>query len=111
MSEKPTIDGVSRLDRECWETLQTAPHTAVAWWLMAAYTYYHLDRPILSDALFDHIGQTMLAHWSFIQHRHKALIHPSDLVAGSLYRLRAEDFPTITKDTALMLMEKCDGRL
>lgn len=88
------------LDSQCLDTLQRAPGASVAWYLMASWLYYHRGAAILSDPFFDWLGQTMAGNWESIEHRHKHLIHPSDLAAGTLYRLRPEDYPTITRDTA-----------
>lgn len=91
---------VRNLDAMCLGTLQTAPRAAVAWYLMASYLYYHRGVSILSDSFYDRIGQTMLATPHTFNHYHAHLITMDDLKAGSLYRLRADDYPTITRDTA-----------
>jgi len=80
--------------------LAIRPNTAIPWILMASYLYYHHDQALLSDGFFDTLCQTVAAYWDFFQHRHKHLISPADLQAGSLYRLQPEDYPTITRDTA-----------
>lgn len=75
----------------------------VPWYLMAAYVYYHLDDQIITDAQFDSMAKTMLKNWDTIKHRHKYLITKEDLAAGTLL-LAVEDFPTITRDTAVHLL-------
>ncbi len=91
------------LDQKCLAILQTHPGCGVPWYLMASYLYYHRGVSILSDPFYDWLGQTMGANWGWIQHYHAHLITPADLAAGTLYRLREEDYPTITRDTAVML--------
>lgn len=77
---------------------------AVPWLLMASWLYYHKGVSLLSDSLFDWICKTAGMNWELVaRHRHSALITPIDLFAGSLYRLRPEDYPEITKDTAEIL--------
>jgi len=70
---------------------------------MSAYVYYHLDDQIITDAQFDSMAKTMLENWDTIEHRHKHLITKEDLAAGTLL-LAVEDFPEITKDTAVHLL-------
>ena len=55
----------------------------VPWYLMAAYAYYKEDDPILSDYFFDNMAKVMLDKWNEIEHFHKHLIGPMDLVAGT----------------------------
>ena len=98
---------MTNLDAMCMETLRRAPRAAVAWVLMASYLYYHKNTSILSDPLFDWMCKTMALNWgTFETHSHAHLITPIDLHAGSLYRLREQDYPTITKDTAEMLARR-----
>lgn len=63
--------------------MQSDISLAVPWYLMAAYAYYILDHPILSDKIFDHLSKLMLKHWSKIDHFHKHLIKVDDLEAGT----------------------------
>jgi len=94
------------LDSMCIEALQKAPHAAIPWYLMSSYTYYCLNRPLLSDGFYDHLGRTMLQNWEFFQHVHKHLITPDDLAAGTLHRLRAPDYPPMCRSAAESLLEK-----
>lgn len=75
---------------------------SVAWYLMAAYAYYHLDDPILEDGTYDALARLMLLNWEDINHRHKHLIDKEALEAGTLL-LPKEKFPQIIIDTAVSL--------
>lgn len=72
----------------------------VSWYLMAAYAYYELDDPILTDDAFDWLGKTLLKRWPEVSHRHSHMISEDDLRAGSLLR---RDFPEIVKDATRTL--------
>lgn len=91
------------MDDRCLATIQARPKVAVAWYLMASFLYYHRGVSILSDSFYDMIGKTMLQTPHHFNHYHAHLITLDDLTAGSLYRLKEEDYPAITKDTAEML--------
>jgi NAD-dependent DNA ligase len=70
------------------------PNMMVPWYLMAAYSYYEKDDPILSDGLFDALAKRMLECWNDIDHWHKDLITTEDLEAGTLL---ARNFPERVK--------------
>ena len=55
----------------------------VPWYLMAAHAYYVDDDPILLDSTFDEMAKFMLDNWDDINHFHKHLLGPMDLVAGT----------------------------
>lgn len=97
------------LDAICLATLGQSLNMVVPWLLMSGYAYHCRDCPLVSDALFDRMVGAAMQHWHTIAHWHKGLITESDLVAGSLYRLGAEDYPTITKDTAALLAREHMG--
>lgn len=75
----------------------------VAWYLSAAYAYYHLDEPFLSDADFDKMAKILLENYDTVVHRHKYLITKEDLQAGSLL-LSEDDYPTIVKSATRHLL-------
>ena len=89
------------LDKVLVERLQESLNLSVPWYLMASYAYYELDRPFLSDAVFDGLAKVMLKGWSTIEHRHKHLITEDDLRAGTLM---TRDFPEIVKDATKRLL-------
>lgn len=56
---------------------------AVPWYLMAAYAYYELDDPIISDAMYDSITFILIQNWDQINHFHKEYLTIDDLEAGT----------------------------
>lgn len=77
---------------------------------MASYCYYILDRPVLSDGEFDELAKKLLAGWNNFIHPHKKWVTKADLKAGTLYKLRAEDYPWIVRGAADMaVVEKYGG--
>lgn len=80
-------------DQQCMDAIEN-PNMMVPWYLMAAYSYYEQDDPILSDGLFDALAKRMLECWDDIDHWHKDLITTEDLEAGTLL---ARDFPERVK--------------
>lgn len=81
-------------DSLCLDIVERCPNTAVSWYLMAAYAYYELDDPILSDSTFDWLAKTMLESWGTIEHTHKNYITEEDLKAGTLL---IKDYPDRAK--------------
>jgi len=75
----------------------------VPWYLMAAYTYYHLDESIITDAEFDRMAKELLKDYDTIEHRHKHLISKEELKAGTLL-LPADQYPGITRGAAIHLL-------
>jgi NAD-dependent DNA ligase len=80
-------------DDKCMDAIEN-PNMMIPWYLMAAYSYYEQDDPILSDGLFDGLAKRMLECWDDIDHWHKDLITTRDLEAGTLL---ARDFPERVK--------------
>ena len=79
----------------------------VPWYLMAAYAYYELDAPILTDATFDALAKRLLVAWPRIEHRHKHLISVEELEAGTLL---SRDLPEIVKGSAAALLRDLDDQ-
>lgn len=97
------------LDAMCGEALRRSANLAIPWWLMAGYCYHIHHGAIISDGLFDWMARVMLTNWPNLHHRHKGLIQPADLAAGSLYRLRAADYPAIVRGAACQLVRDTWG--
>lgn len=55
----------------------------VPYYLMAAYGYYELDSPIMTDAAFDKLSKLLAEHYDEINHPHKSLITKDMLDAGT----------------------------
>lgn len=54
----------------------------VAWWLMASYAYYVLNRSLFSDETFDWIGRYIKDNWDGIKHPNKRLIKRAATFSG-----------------------------
>lgn len=81
------------------------PNLMVPWYLMAAYTYYHLDESLMPDADFDTLAKRLLANYDKVEHRHKHLITVDELRGGTLL-LPLDKYPEITKDSAVRLLPR-----
>lgn len=97
---KATLPTSQYLDTMFLAVEKAAPVAVIPWWLMASYTYYIHDFSLLSDGLYDRIGVSIRVNWDRLEHYHKHLILPSDLEVGSLYRLKAEDYPMSIRGAA-----------
>lgn len=78
----------------------------VPWVLMAGYAYYVHDQSMLSDELFDELMATLKGSWLSVKHRHKKLISMDHLKAGTLYDLKEQDYPLLTRDAAASLLKQ-----
>lgn len=72
----------------------------VPWYLMAAYAYYVLDAPILSDAMFDSICRKLDRKWDQVEHVHKVWVDRDDLAAGTRM---STVYPSMAKGAACAL--------
>ena len=95
----------ANLDQECLWVMGQSPHAAIPWFLMASYLYYHHDVSLISDGLYDDMAKAILEAWDELDHRHKHLLSEDALKAGSLYSLRVEDYPGMTKGGARHLIK------
>lgn len=78
----------------------------VPWVLMAGYAYYVHDQSMLSDELFDELMTKLKGSWLSVKHRHKKLIKMEHLKAGTLYDLKEQDYPLLTRDAAASLLKE-----
>lgn len=101
----PTKKAGKVMDGMCMAAIKGAPMSIVPWWLMASYLYYLHDLSLLSDALYDELAKDMLKRWGDIKHPHKHLITEDALKAGSLYQLKEEDYPLMTRCAARHLVQ------
>lgn len=102
----PPQSGEKHLDKLCRYAMGEAPNSTVAWWIMASYLYYIHDKSLISDGLYDEIAHKLKEGWDSYEHPHKHLIQPEDLDAGSLYRLKAKNYPASAKGGACHLAKK-----
>lgn len=88
-------------DDDCRRFIARCPATAVPWWLMASFLYYHVDvPPILSDGMFDELSVFLAERWDSISHPHKDIISRADLAAGSGYAISKDRYPAIVVNAA-----------
>jgi hypothetical protein len=80
---------------------------AVPWILMASFLYYHRDNSILSDNCFDELTEVVRSDWAAVSHAHKYLLSALvDQSSSSLYHLKEQDYPAITRNAALGLLNR-----
>lgn len=91
------------LDAKGKNLLEVNPNLIVPWFLMASYLYYHTNQSLLSDEYYDKLSKELLSRWDQVEHRHKYLITKDDLIAGSLFTLKEENYPEMCKGAALVL--------
>lgn len=94
------------LDKMCMDVTDDNVNMYVPWYLMAAYSYYVEDDPILSDSRFDRMARTMLERWDEIEHHHKHLITEKDLEAGTYLG----EYPSRVKCAVQQLRETCNAK-
>jgi len=71
------------IEKACMEICDNSINMYVPWYIMAAYSYYVEDDPILEDNMFDTIAKRILYHWDEIEHRHKQYLTEDMLRAGT----------------------------
>lgn len=79
------------------------PKSAVFWFVISSYAYYVRDESFLSDEVFDKMAKVILdkgIKHSLLSH----LITDEDLRAGSLFRLKASDYPNFIFEEAERLI-------
>ncbi len=76
---------MSEVNKVCGKLLQK--------YLMASYAYYILHKSPMPDEEYDQVAKLLLKYWDEFEHQHKYLITKEDLEAGTLYHLRANDYP------------------
>jgi hypothetical protein len=91
------------LDEKAQGLIAEKPNLMVPWLLMASYLYYHENESLFSDEYYDALSKELLLKWDKVEHPHKHLITKEDLMAGSLYKLGADAYPSMCKAAALYL--------
>lgn len=88
------------------------PNVSVPWALMASYLYYHEDKTIISDVIYDSIIKDIVEHWDEIDHCHKKFLDFESLKSSStMFQMKREDYPLITVSTAHRLFEKSTSKI
>lgn len=99
------------LDKKAKNLLEGNPNMMVPWFLMASYLYYHENESMFSDGYYDTLSKELLLKWDQVEHSHKHLIEVDDLMAGSLYKLKEKDYPSMCKGAAHHLMAVMKGEI
>lgn len=94
------------------QCVKDRPNVAIPWLLMASWLYYidTCELPILSDHRYDMLCKKVLQAYDRLQHRHKHLVRPDALRAGSLFYLTHLDYPEIVKNAAAQLSRQLQGQ-
>lgn len=93
-------------DQQARESFKKSKNTTISWMIAASYAYYILDRPILSDSVFDGMCKYVYDHWDELEHQHKHLFTREDAQNGSLYALTMMDYPNIVKNTVEIMLNE-----
>lgn len=99
----------SNIDAQVRSLIEQRKVSPVAWWLMASYAYYVLNRSLFSDETFDWVGRYIKANWESIKHPNKRLIKQGATFSG--YYVKR--YPTRVKLATwqlLDILEKSNGR-
>lgn len=81
------------------------PSLAIPIYLSASYAYYVMDEVFLTDALFDEICKVMVKNWDELDHRHKHLLDPDTLKAGSCL-LGPDEYPAMAQGAAIETLKR-----
>jgi len=84
------------------------PRSALQKYLMASYAYYIRYASVMPDAEYDMLAKVLRTAWPYFDHQHKHLVTLEDLNAGTLFRLKEEDYPMIVKQAAEMWIRKTE---
>lgn len=98
----PIINGT--YDQSAREAFKKNPNTAVSFFLMASFCYYCLYESVLEDTTYDKLAKYLLDNYDSLDHPHKHLFDKGDLGAGTLYKLKGEEYPLIVQVTAQQLV-------
>lgn len=99
----------TRLLDQLYHDLRTTkgPNVSVPWVLMASYLYYHEDKTILSDVVYDSVIKDIVEHWDEIDHCHKRFLDFESLKSSStMFQMKSCEYPLITISTAHRLLAR-----
>lgn len=83
------------------EKLNITVENIVQWILMCSYIYYVKNDSLITDQEFDSLISMLKENWDRIEHRHFYLIDKESLENGSLFQLKEDQYPQITRHAAL----------
>lgn len=87
---------------------ELSPRQALQAFLMCSYLYYIRYQSVVPDSEFDGLSKLLREHWAGFEHQHKHLVTLEDLAAGSLYKLREDDYPMMVKQGAEMWLRESE---
>lgn len=87
-------------EKKAMKAIGKSRNMLIPWYLIAAYAYYVLDEPVLTDATFDAICIMLDEEWDDLEHMHKIYVSRGDLAAGT--RMSAL-YPSMAKASACAL--------
>lgn len=70
------------------ERIEANRNLLVPFFLSLSWLYYEKDESLVPDALYDEMGERLLAEWDKIEHWHKHLIDREALKAGTGFYLK-----------------------
>lgn len=100
----PVVNG--NYDEVARESFKVNPSSAVSWWIAASYQYYHCNESLLSDECYDRMAKYIQKNFENLKHPHLHLISKENLTAGSLYNLKASEYPEIVKNSSELLVRE-----
>jgi NAD-dependent DNA ligase len=69
-------------------------------YLIASYSYYHLDYSPYSDTEYDMLCNTLARTWHQWEHPYKSLTDEDALRCGTGYHIKKEDYPEYIREAA-----------
>lgn len=101
-------DGDRRHDGLARVAIDRSRDMLVPWYLIASWAYYVCDHPLLTDPFFDGLCRALAAELPAIAHRHKHLVDPEAIAAGTCL-LPREAYPATVRGAAAHLAWSADG--
>lgn len=87
-------------EKKAMKAIGKSRNMLIPWYLIAAYAYYVLDAPVLTDATFDAICIMLDEEWDDLEHMHKIYVSRGDLAAGTRMSTL---YPSMAKASACAL--------
>lgn len=97
-------------DGICDVALANSRNMLVPWYLIACWSYFVGDHPLLTDARFDRLCRELDAEWDRIEHRDKSLIDRALLKAGTC-GLARDSYPPSVRGAAAHLAAAAGVRI
>ena len=73
---------------------------------MCSYAYYTRYTSLIEDTEYDQIAKRLYDEWDDFEHQHKYLVDKGDLKAGTLYKLKQDDYPMMIRQASEMWMRE-----